>query len=58
MKTFVGGNAYVLGVPARDLTDDEWDALPEDLKAAAAPFYEDTPTPPDAPVKESRNGRN
>ena len=35
---------YIPGVPMRDLTDDEWDALDDDAKATvdAAPFFRKT----------------
>jgi hypothetical protein len=36
-----GQNAYYPGVPARDLTDEEYAALPEDVKAAG--LYERAP---------------
>ena len=32
---YVGGGNYVQGVPARDLTAKEWDALPEALQEKA-----------------------
>jgi hypothetical protein len=32
---YVGGGAFVNGVPARDLTKDEWDALDEGARARA-----------------------
>lgn len=48
MKKFRGeGGAYVLGVPARDLTADEWDALTDDERdrAERSGYYEDAPDP-------------
>lgn len=29
------GNEYIYGVPMRDMTDDEWNALPEDGRVIA-----------------------
>jgi hypothetical protein len=36
---FIGGDQWVAGVPARDLTDEEWDALTDDQQAQAQPLY-------------------
>lgn len=32
---YIGGGAYLLGVPARDLEPEEWDALGPELQAVA-----------------------
>lgn len=32
---YIGQGDYLLGTPARDLTADEWDALPETTRQAA-----------------------
>ena len=32
---YTGAGDYLEGVPARDLTQDEWDRLPADLKETA-----------------------
>ena len=34
-----GNGVYVLGVPARDLTDDEWAALTDEQKKQAKALY-------------------
>jgi hypothetical protein len=49
--------AYVDGVPLRDITDEDWQALPERLQrsADATGFYRKTPIPrarEQAPAKE------
>lgn len=31
---FIGGTRYALGVPARGLSREEWDALPKDQRAS------------------------
>lgn len=44
--------AYIPGVPLRDLTAEEFDALPKHLQAGvdALPFYRKTRPPSDAPA--------
>ena len=43
---YQGDGTYVLGVPARDLTDDEWNALTDEQKKQAKPLYrKDAPEP-------------
>ncbi len=32
---YIGGGRWAHGVPARDLSQDEWDALPAELQAVA-----------------------
>ena len=48
--------AFFPGVPLRDLTEDEWDALSKRMQESvdACPFYRKTPlaAPPKAPAKE------
>lgn len=65
MRTFIGGDSYLPGVPARDLSDDEWNALPAETQEAAdrLKLYAkakadpaEKSDAPAAPVKESRNG--
>lgn len=34
-KIIYNGKNFVQGIPARDLTQEEWDALPEELKDLA-----------------------
>jgi hypothetical protein len=41
---FIGGDRYALGVPARDLTDEEWDGLTDEQRLYAAGLYEVEPT--------------
>jgi hypothetical protein len=36
---YQGGGAFIQGVPTRDLTRTEWNALTADQKAAAAELY-------------------
>jgi hypothetical protein len=36
---YKGGGAFIQGVPTRDLSRAEWDALTADQKAAAAELY-------------------
>lgn len=48
--------AYFPGVPLRDLTDDEWLALPQRYKDSvdAAPFYKKTKPPVEsAPARQA-----
>lgn len=47
---YVGDGNYILGVPARDLTAGEWDALPEERRRvclAAGVFEVDGPVAPE-----------
>ena len=46
--------AYIDGVPLRDITKDEWEALPERLQRAAdaSVFYRKTPVPRGEPSRE------
>ena len=39
MYRYVGGVAYLPGVPMRDLSDEEYKAIPEHYKAAARKMY-------------------
>lgn len=41
---YVGFGDFVPGVPARDLSAEEWDALSDEARAMAAPLYQ-APTP-------------
>lgn len=47
---YVGAGAWLHGVPARDLTTDEWESLDADLRATALArgLYE--PVDADAPI--------
>ena len=36
---FVGGKRYIPGVPARDLTEEEWKAIPAQWRALAERLY-------------------
>ena len=36
---YTGAGAYVLGIPARDLTEEEWAALTDEQRARAADLY-------------------
>jgi hypothetical protein len=52
MKQYSGGGAYVLGVPARDLSEDDWAALTDDERTAGAALYQDAPDPqPEQPAE-------
>ena len=44
MKKYISpSGAYVPGLPARDLTDEEWERATPDQKARAAGLYEHVP---------------
>ena len=49
---YIGAGAYLHGVPARDITADEWAALPEELRKIALDLdlYQPVESKP-APVK-------
>ena len=33
---YMGGGAFVMGIPARDITVEEWDAMPPETQTAIA----------------------
>lgn len=39
MVIYYGAGAFVPGVPARDMSPEEWEALPADLREQAASLY-------------------
>jgi hypothetical protein len=43
MRRYKNDGRYVLGVPARDLTDEEWTALTDEERVAADDVYETHP---------------
>lgn len=53
-RKYTGKGAFLPGIPARDLTDDEWNALSADDKKAAerSGLYQSPPTK--EPVKEEK----
>lgn len=53
---FVGGEAFISGVPARDLTAADVDGLTPNLRAAVkhSPLYEAVPEPKPAPRPRRR----
>lgn len=51
MKRYIGKGAYLGGVPMRDLSEDEWDALTPEQQAAAQPLYQDDRKPAKGEVK-------
>lgn len=53
MWIFAGGDRFVLGVPARDLTDEEWSELPaEDRdRAEESGLYRQTKSKPVRPAQ-------
>ena len=63
MYRYTGAGRYALGVPARDLSDDEWNAISDADQAVAAALYEyvdgdlpsDTPATDDAPAEQPAN---
>lgn len=52
-----GGAQHIYGVPARDLTDDEYEALPDHLKQQVdgSPLYRKT-APPKKPAQKATGG--
>lgn len=32
---YIGGGSYIIGLPARDIEDEEWETYPEDITKAA-----------------------
>ena len=59
MKHYTGAGRYALGVPARALSDEEWDALTDDERDRATSLYEhvDGPIPDDTPPTETPKPR-
>ena len=55
---YVGKGHYFQGVPARDLTDEEWDALPKrrQERLLASGLYEKVRTRRVIPVEEVDDG--
>lgn len=51
MRRYIGWPALIPGVPARDLTDEEWDALTDDQRSDAERFYEKPKDKPEKPAE-------
>lgn len=56
---YIGGGAYLLGVPARDLDEAEWDALGPELQAVAVErgLYEADGRPQTADGGQAKRGK-